>query len=106
VFFHSDGHIEQIIPVLIELGVDALNAQLFCMDIEETGARYRGQITFWGEIDRQHILPFQGPKEVKAAVARVRKALDYGQGGVIAQCEWGNDVPQENIEAVFDAWLD
>lgn len=106
VFFHSDGHIEQIIPDLIELGVDALNAQLFCMNIEEIGARYRGQITFWGEIDRQHILPFQGLKEVKAAVARVRKALDHGQGGVIAQCEWGNDVPQENIEAVFEAWLD
>jgi hypothetical protein len=38
-------------------------------------------------------------------VRRVRAALDDGQGGVIAQCEWGNDVPRENIEAVFEAWL-
>jgi uroporphyrinogen decarboxylase len=106
VFFHSDGYIEPIIPDLIEIGVDALNCQLFCMNIEELGEKYRGKITFWGEIDRQNILPFKGPKEVKEAVARVRRALDRGQGGVIAQCEWGNDVPKENIEAVFEAWLE
>ena len=34
VFFHSDGFIEQIYPDLVEIGVDAINSQLFCMDIE------------------------------------------------------------------------
>jgi len=24
---------------------------------------------------------------------------------VIAHCEWGKDNPRENIEAVFEAWL-
>ncbi|HOB22887.1 MAG TPA: methyltransferase, partial [Bacillota bacterium] len=57
---------------------------------------------FWGEIDRQHLLPFGTPEEVRAAVRRVQKAL--GNRGVIAQCEWGLDVPRENIEAVFEAW--
>ena len=32
--------------------------------------------------------------------------LDDGSGGVIAQCEWGNDVAAANIEAVFAAWLE
>lgn len=104
VFFHSDGNIEAIYPDLIEVGVDVLNSQLFCMDIERLGARYSGQITFWGEIDRQHILPFGSPTDVAAAVHRVRAALDRGNGGVIAQCEWGKDNPRENIEAVFRAW--
>jgi len=36
---------------------------------------------------------------------RVRRALDDGTGGVIAQCEWGKDNPRENIETVFDSWL-
>ena len=105
VFFHSDGHIFDIIPDLIEIGVDALNSQLFCMDIEEIGRRFRGRITFWGEIDRQQVLPFGTPADVTAAVQRVRAALDDGRGGVIAQCEWGNDVPAENVAAVFEAWL-
>ncbi len=104
VFFHSDGHIFDIIPDLIEIGVAALNSQLFCMDIEEIGRRYRGQITFWGEIDRQAVLPFGSVEDVHAAVRRVRAALDDGRGGVFAQCEWGIGVSAENIAAVFTAW--
>jgi hypothetical protein len=105
-FFHSDGQIMKIIPDLIEIGVDALNAQLFCLDIEEIGRRFRGQITFWGEIDRTWVLAFGTPADVAAAVRRVRAALDDGRGGVLAQCEWGIGVKQENIEAVFTTWLE
>ena len=104
-FMHSDGHIAAIYPDLIEIGVDALNSQLFCMDIEAL-AQYRGRITFWGEIDRQHLLPFGSTEEVKEGVRRVRRALDDGAGGVIAQCEWGLDVPEDNVRAVFEAWLE
>ena len=103
-FFHSDGQISAIFPDLIEIGVDAVNSQMFCMDIEELARRHKGQITFWGEIDRQHALPFGTPADVHQAVHRVRRALDDGRGGVIAQCEWANDTPAENIEAVFEAW--
>ena len=104
VFMHSDGHIEAIYGDLIEIGVDALNSQLFCMDIEALAARYRGRLTFWGEIDRQRILPFGTPADCREAVRRVRRALDDGRGGVIAQCEWGKHNPPENIVAVFEAW--
>jgi hypothetical protein len=103
-FFHSDGYIEPIYPDLIEIGVDAINSQLFCMDIEGLGQRHRGQVTFWGEIDRQRILPFGAPDDVRAAVQRVRSALDDGQGGLIAQCEWGVNDPLENIMAVYEEW--
>jgi uroporphyrinogen decarboxylase len=105
-FMHSDGHIGTIYSDLIEIGVDALNSQLFCMDVEVLGQEYQGQITFWGEMDRQHLLPFGAPDDIKAAVRRVRRALDDGTGGVIAQCEWGLDVPTENIAAVFEAWME
>ncbi len=104
-FFHSDGNIESIFPDFIEIGIDAINSQLFCMDIEKLGKEYGGKITFWGEIDRQHVLSFGTPDDVRKAVRRVRAALDKGQGGVIAQCEWGMDTPAENITAVFDEWM-
>ncbi|MGB9683191.1 MAG: uroporphyrinogen decarboxylase family protein [bacterium] len=104
IFFHSDGHIEAIYPDLIEIGIDAINSQLFCMNIKELGRKYKGKITFWGEIDRQYILPFGTVEEVRSAVRRIRKALDTGRGGVIAQCEWGVKDPKENIEAVFEEW--
>lgn len=105
VFFHSDGNIELIYPDLIEIGVDAVNSQLFCMDIEKLGKLYSGKITFWGEIDRQHILPFGTEEDVRNAVKRVANSLIKGKRtGVIAQCEWGKNDSRENIEAVFDEW--
>jgi len=104
-FFHSDGNIQEIYGDLIELGIDAINSQLFTMEIETLGKLYRGKITFWGEIDRQHILPFASPEDVEQAVMRVRNALDNGTGGVIAQCEWGKYDPVSNIRQVFTSWL-
>lgn len=103
-FFHTDGWTEEIFGDFVEVGIDAINSQLFTMNIEKLARKYKGKITFWGEIDRQHVLPFGSPEEVSQAVIRVRQALDDGTGGVIAQCEWGKENPQKNIEAVFEAW--
>lgn len=54
-FMHTDGNILSIIPHLIDIGVDALNLQIFCMGMEKL-SQFKGKITFWGEIDRQNIL--------------------------------------------------
>jgi uroporphyrinogen decarboxylase len=104
VFFHTDGFTQSIIPDLIEIGVHALNTQLFCMDIEGLARMHKGRVTFWGEIDRQKVMPFGSPDDVRGAVRRVRSALDDGRGGVIAQCEWGVRDPFDNVAAVFDEW--
>lgn len=103
-FFHSDGEISDIFGDLIDAGVDAVNSQLFAMDIERLARQFRGHVTFWGEIDRQRVLPFGTIEESREAVNRVRRALDYGVGGLIAQCEWGLDVPIRKIAAIFDQW--
>jgi uroporphyrinogen decarboxylase len=105
-FFHTDGHTQTIFGELIEVGIDAINSQLFIMDIEELARLYKGKVTFWGEMDRQHVLPFGSPEDVREAVRRARRAFDDGTGGVIAQCEWGKNNPRENIQAVFEAWLE
>jgi hypothetical protein len=34
VFMHSDGNIAEILPELVEVGVNAVNSQLFCMDLD------------------------------------------------------------------------
>ncbi|KPK47709.1 MAG: hypothetical protein AMK72_08110 [Planctomycetes bacterium SM23_25] len=103
-FMHSDGHIAAIYEDLVEVGVDAVNSQLFCMDIEDLGRRFKGRITFWGEIDRQHVLPFGTAREVRAAVGRVRRAFEDPSGGLIAQFEWGANNPVENVRACLEAW--
>ena len=101
IFMHSDGYILDILPDLIELGLDAVNSQIFCMGADKL-AQFKGQITFWGEMDRQHILPHGTKGDVENAVEQVYNAL-WDNGGCIAQCEYG-DCKAENIEAVYDTW--
>jgi len=101
IFMHSDGYTLDIIPDLIELGLDAFNTQIFCMGVENL-APFRGQITFWGEIDRQHLLPYGSKEDVEHAVEQVYTHL-WDNGGCIAQCEYGHG-KAENIEAVYDTW--
>ncbi len=103
-FMHSDGYIFDIYEDLIEIGVDAINSQLFCMDIEEIGRRCAGRITFWGEIDRQRILPSGTLDDVRRAVRRVADNLSRPDGGVIAQFSFEGDTRIENADAAFDAW--
>jgi len=101
-FMHSDGHIIDIIPELIDLGLDAINTQLFCMDFDKL-KEYRGKITFWGEVCRQRILPYGTLQDVETAVHKIHETL-WDNGGCIAQCEFGPGAKPENVEAVFRTW--
>lgn len=101
-FMHSDGYTLQIIPHLIELGLDAFNTQIFCMGPENL-RQFRGKITFWGEICRQHILPHGTPEDVFQAVKAVYDNL-WQDGGCIAQCEFGPGAKPQNVTEVYRAW--
>ncbi|NLG41736.1 MAG: methyltransferase [Phycisphaerae bacterium] len=104
-WMHSDGHILDILPDLVELGLDAINCQVACMGVAALGERFRGRITFWGELDRQHLLPHGTRAEVIAAVRKMKAAL-YQNGGLIAQCEFGPGAQPDNVAAVFEAFSD
>ena len=105
VLMHSDGYILKLIPELIEVGVDAVNAQLFCMPIEQLAEAFAGKICFWGEIDRQYLLTAASPAEVRQGVRRVAAAfLRQKRTGIVGQCFEGKDHRPENIEAVYDEW--
>jgi uroporphyrinogen-III decarboxylase len=102
VYMHSDGMIIELIEDLIELGLDALNAQVTCMDMDELHRRYAGRITFWGQMDRQHMLCFG---TVDDAIHEVREFHDKlrgpGGGHVVAQMHIEPSAKPENVEAVL-----
>ncbi|MBC8384218.1 MAG: methyltransferase, partial [Candidatus Cloacimonetes bacterium] len=104
VFMHSDGFIQDIYPDLIEIGVDALNSQLFCMDMKELSRTAKGKISFWGEIDRQHILPSKNPEEGRDAVRKVAQHLYDFTGGIIAQFEFGIGANPDTAMVIFEEW--
>jgi hypothetical protein len=102
IFMHSDGHIAAVYPDLVEIGVDAVNSQLFCMGVE-TLAPFAGKITFWGEIDRQYLLSNGTPAEIDQAVRSVHANL-WRNGGCIAQCEFGAAARPGNVRQVYATW--
>ena len=104
IFMHSDGHIAEVYEDLIEVGVDALNSQLFCMDLDDLARRAKGRITFWGEIDRQHVLPSPDPEDGRRAVRRVAERLYDPRGGLIAQFEFGAAAQPQTAIAIFEEW--
>ena len=101
---HSDGCISEIYEDLIEVGVDAVNSQLFVMDMADLERRAKGRITFWGEIARQHVLPSPDPQAGRDAVRKVAQHLYDPRGGIIAQFEFGAGANPAVAVAVFEEW--
>lgn len=104
IFMHSDGYIQEIFTDLVEVGVDAINSQLFTMDFDYLRDNVKGKINFWGEIDRQHVLPSENPQEGRDAVRKVAEYLYDPRGGIIAQLEFGAGANPETVMVVYDEW--
>ena len=79
VFFHSEGDVSDIFGDLVKLDIDAIHAQLRLMNVERLAKRYRGRVTFWGEIDRQQLQNPGTAEEFRETVLALRRALDFGQ---------------------------
>ena len=73
------------------------------MDMKQL-RRFKGRITFWGEIDRQHVLP-ETPQKAREAVRKVMEFLYDPAGGVIAQFEVGPGANPDTVEATAMEWL-
>ncbi len=105
VFFRSGGDVTEILEDLVEIGVDAVHCQPSPATAETIAERFRSRITFWTGIDDPRVVVQGPPSAIQAAVRRLRAALDFGRGGVIAQCDWSLDAPFDHVAALFEQWL-
>lgn len=102
IFMHSDGYTIDIQPDLAQMGLDAINSQIFCIGLENL-KDMAGKMTYWGEIDRQHLLVEGSREDIQNAVRQVKETL-WREGGCIAQCEFGPGAKPENVYEVFRTW--
>lgn len=108
IFFHSDGAIREVIPDLIEIGVDILNpvqVSAAGMDSAELKREFGRDLTFWGGgIDTQAVLGTATPDQVRAEVRKRLDDLMPGGGFVFATVHNVQaNVPPENIVAMWEA---
>jgi uroporphyrinogen decarboxylase len=106
-FYHGCGAVFDLIPHLIDIGVDVINpVQVSArgMDTARLKATYGRDVVFWGGgVDTQRVLPFGTPDEVRAEVRR--RLRDLGPDGFVwaAVHNIQSGVPPENVVAAFEA---
>jgi uroporphyrinogen decarboxylase len=104
-FFLAHGPLGEAIDDLIEIGVDAVHSQWSLEEFVKLAAARRGQIVFWGGVENRRLEPPAQSAAVRDAVFRVRKAADFGAGGIISQISWTTSISLRNVVTFFEQWL-
>ncbi|UCD27780.1 MAG: hypothetical protein JSV03_11830 [Planctomycetota bacterium] len=102
VYLHSDGHILEIIPDLLECGVSVINPQVGANGLEDLAGVCKGKVCVDLDLDRQ-MFPFWQPQDIDAHVREAVEILGSPAGGLWLKAEVADDVPLENIEAICNA---
>jgi uroporphyrinogen decarboxylase len=108
IFLHCCGGVYQLLPDLIEAGVEILNPVQTTarhMEPERLKREFGAHLTFWGGgCDTQKILPLGTPGEVREDVKRRMEIFMKGGGFVWAPIHnIMADIPPQNIVAALEA---
>ena len=105
IWYHSDGKINDLVPDLIEVGVDILNpVQPECVDHAWIKAAFGDQLAFSGGLGVQSVLPFGTTEEVREHVRATIQTLGAGGGLIVGPSHViERDVKIENILAMLSA---
>jgi uroporphyrinogen decarboxylase len=102
VYMHTDGHIIEIVPDLIDCGVNVVNPQIRANGLDDLAAVCKGKVCVDLDLDRQ-LFPFCTPKEIDVHVRQAVEKLGSPEGGLWLKAEVADDVPLENVEAICAA---
>jgi uroporphyrinogen decarboxylase len=104
VSIHSCGDITEIIPDLIEIGVNMIcPLQAEALDFKFLKKEYGKYLAFWGGVSTQKTLPYGSPDDVRKEIRERIKVLGKGGGYILAPShELQGDVPLENMLAFID----
>ncbi len=99
---HADGHIEEIIPDLVDMGLDILNpVQPECNDVAKIGEQYGDKLSFHGAIGSR-ILDRGTPENIDEEVKTRIEQLG-ASGGYIPAPAHAQSYPEKNIKAFREA---
>ena len=97
--FHSDGCVYDIIPGLIEAGIDVLNPiQTECMNPQILVEKYGNALSFFGGIAVQSTLPLGSREDIRREFDWLRATLGKNNGWLCAPTHHvQQDTPIENF---------
>lgn len=103
VSLHSDGCIVSIIPDLIECGVSILNPQDLVNGLDNLANLAKGKVFIDLDIDRQNVMVFGSPGQIRSHISECIKKLGSSKGGLSLIWYVFPPTPLENIEVAVEA---
>ncbi|OPZ83150.1 MAG: hypothetical protein BWY76_02408 [bacterium ADurb.Bin429] len=86
------------------MGVKVLNCQASVIGYDVLRREFAGNLCFRTDLDRQKVMPYGTPEQVRAHIRNVFDHLGTPGGGIIACGEIGPDTPLENIRAMYETF--
>jgi hypothetical protein len=100
---HSDGYILDLLDPMIESGVTIVNPQDLVNGIDNIARAVKGRVCILCDIDRQKILPFGAPAEVRELIKEEVLKLGSPAGGLEFVAGIYPPTPARNVEALCAA---
>lgn len=103
--YHSCGNLQAVVDDLVEIGLDVLNPiQPMAMNPAEFKKRFGKNITMYGTLDVQRVMPFGTPDDVRREVKQLITDCAPGGGFILSPAHHiQSDTSVENVEAFYQA---
>lgn len=110
VISHCCGSVADIMPDIIEIGLDVLESvqpEARGMNPYELKRKWGDKISFWGGLGSQSIIPRGSPAAIREEVRRLKREMAAGGGYILAPAKpLQSDTPTKNAAAVLEAFTD
>ena len=108
VISHCCGSIADIMPDIVEIGLDMLESvqpEAAGMNPYELKRQWGDRIAFWGGLGSQSTIPFGTPKEIRAEVRRLCAEMGKGGGYILSPAKsLQPETPTHNAAAVVESF--
>jgi uroporphyrinogen decarboxylase len=107
---HVCGSITEILPDLIEIGLDvveSVQSEAENMNPYVLKKRFGKDITFWGGLGCQQIVTFGTPLEIRHEIRKLRSEMSRGGGYILAPCKTLNStVSTDNLLSIYHTFIE
>jgi len=105
VYQHSDGHILDIIPHLVECGVDIVDPQIRANTLQGIVDVAKGKVCVFLDLDRQ-LFPFATEAQARSHIIEAKEALYQPEGGLMMKAACAHDVSPSIVRTICETFVE
>ncbi|MCL2160038.1 MAG: hypothetical protein FWH48_11585 [Oscillospiraceae bacterium] len=105
VFFHTDGHVMDILPLFVEYGLDGINPLQASAknDVELFAKEYGDKLMVYGGIDNCFIIPDGTEEDIRNHIDHLFKTLGKNGRYIASSHDIPSKAPLRNIDVMVEA---